>query len=97
MNDVSFRVLPFKTPGVFVYFHDIYLPFDYPKEWVRRKQIFYNEQYVLLVFLAFNDCFETVLAHDFLSQTAEIEMRKALPRVPEGPVGGSSFWIRRRG
>jgi len=28
--------------------HDVFLPFDYPKEWLNR---FYNEQYLLLAYI----------------------------------------------
>jgi hypothetical protein len=43
-SDVDFllnRVLPMLPAGVFVHFHDIFLPFPYPERWAWRG---YNEQ-----------------------------------------------------
>jgi hypothetical protein len=42
------EVLPRLRPGVLIYIDDIYLPYDYPQEWVRRH---YSEQYLLAVML----------------------------------------------
>ena len=97
VNDIFFRILPSLSPGVLIHFHDIYLPEDYPPAWVKKKKIFYNEQYLLAAFLAFNRDFEILLALHFLAGAAEAAIRSALPSVPEGPVGGGSFWIRRPG
>ena len=97
VNDVMFRMLPVLSKGVFVHFHDIFLPFDYPTNWIKKRGIFYNEQYLLLAFLMFNPCFEVVLANQFLCRTSGDQLRKAFPSVPTGPVGGSSFWTRRSG
>src|SRR5690606_4967570 len=33
VNDQLFRILPALAPGVFVHFHDIFWPFEYPPEW----------------------------------------------------------------
>ena len=95
VNDIFFRILPAVKKGVVIHFHDIFLPDDYPLSWVKGKQIFYNEQYLLLAFLAFNTSFEVLLAHHFLSRKSQPEMGAAFPTMPEGPVGGGSFWIRR--
>ncbi len=45
-SDVRFlflEVLPRLQPGVLVHFHDIFLPFDYPQEWVIKEHRFWNE------------------------------------------------------
>lgn len=38
------EILPELSPGVLVHIHDIFLPFDYPPDWLGRM---YNEQYLL--------------------------------------------------
>lgn len=38
------EVMPLLKPGVIIGIHDIFLPFDYPKGWLKR---YYNEQYML--------------------------------------------------
>ena len=50
-SDVSvffLEILPSLPPGVIVGLHDIELPWDYPTSWSGR---FYNEQYLLAVYL----------------------------------------------
>ena len=49
------------APGVHVHVHDIFLPFEYPREWVTRGRRFWNEQYLLEAFLSCNRDFEVVL------------------------------------
>lgn len=56
-GDVNFlflEVLPRLRPGVIVHIHDIFLPEEYPREWVLDKHIFWAEQYLLQAFLLFN-------------------------------------------
>jgi hypothetical protein len=42
------EVLPRLRTGVIVHIHDIFLPFDYPREWADRH---YSEQYLLAAYL----------------------------------------------
>jgi hypothetical protein len=44
------EILPKLAPGVLIQIHDIYLPFDYPQEMVKRG---YNEQYLLAQLLRY--------------------------------------------
>ena len=52
-------VLPRLKKGVLVHAHDIFVPFDYPKELVNNLS-FWSEQYLLTAFLSFNPCFEVL-------------------------------------
>jgi hypothetical protein len=57
-------VLPRLKPGVLVGVHDIFLPWDYPENWVERA---YNEQYLLASWLfAAGDAFELQLANHWI-------------------------------
>src|SRR2546426_59246 len=60
VNYLMFSVLPGLKEGVLIHLHDIFLPWEYPRSWVRDYNIFWNEQYLLLAFLMFNDQFEIV-------------------------------------
>jgi predicted O-methyltransferase YrrM len=51
------EILPQLPPGVFIHIHDIFLPFDYPEEWV-LEDWGWNEQYLVHAFLAYNQTFE---------------------------------------
>ena len=47
------EVLPRLQPGVVVQVHDVFLPFEYPRDWVMDSLRFWNEQYLLQAFFAF--------------------------------------------
>lgn len=52
------EILPRLKKGVWVHVHDIFFPEEYPKEWVLDEHRFWNEQYLLQAFLAFNSAYE---------------------------------------
>ena len=95
LNYLVFRVLPALQPGVIIHFHDIFLPWEFPRDWIVDRQLFWNEQYLLLAFLLFNDSFEVLLGTQYLGREMPGELLRVFPflRVP----GGASFWIRRKG
>ena len=65
VNWIIFKVLPLLQKGVVVHFHDIFLPDDYPEEWIFERKQTWNEQYVLAAFLQSNSEWEVLLAnHD---------------------------------
>ena len=62
-GDVLFEILeilPSLKKGVYVHIHDIFSPYDYPKEWILEKVWFWNEQYLLEAFLTNNNQWEIV-------------------------------------
>ena len=63
---VFLEILPRLKKGVCVCFHDIFLPAEYPKEWVLKRHYFWNEQYLLQAFLAFNKSFEVLWASSYM-------------------------------
>jgi hypothetical protein len=93
VNYLILQVLPRLRPGVLVHFHDIFLPWDFPKHWITEKRLFWNEQYLLLAFLLYNESFEVQLGTQYLGLNHEAELRAAFPFLPV--VGGSSMWLRR--
>ena len=99
-SDVNFlilKVLPRLKPGVVIHFHDIFLPFEYPRDWIINKKIFWNEQYLLLAFLMFNQEFEVLLSNRLVLGRHGKEMREALAFLTdENWRGASSLWLRRR-
>jgi predicted O-methyltransferase YrrM len=98
-NDVHFlylRILPQVPVGVFVHIHDIRFPYEYPKEWVLKARKHWAEQYLLHMFLAFNDSFEIIFASNYLCQAERKLMATNLYGLSEtGDGWPGSFWIRR--
>lgn len=97
-GDVFFlylELLPRLRPGVHVHVHDVFLPFDYPADWVIRQRLALNEQYLLEAFLAFNSRFAVELANRWVATDAPAAAAALWPAGPH--AGASSFWIRRSG
>ena len=89
-----FEILPRLNKGVIIHFHDIFLPYDYPKEWVMKDHIFWNEQYLLQAFLAFNDTFEILWAGSYMHVRHSDMLKEAFSSYNDKGWPGS-FWIRK--
>ena len=96
-SDVTYlflEVLPRLRPGVAVHVHDIFLPFEYPRDWVTGELRFWTEQYLLHAFLAFNSAFRVLFANSYANARYPTELRETFPSAPWW--GGGSFWMQRR-
>jgi len=93
LNHIILNLLPILRSGVYVHFHDIFYPFEYPEDWV-LDGVAWNEAYLLRAFLQHNDAFEIVFWNHYLFQTCKDVLLSHIPRYAEGP--GYSLWIRRR-
>jgi predicted O-methyltransferase YrrM len=60
-----FEVLPRLASGVFVHFHDIMYPFDYPLWWMVKQNRSWNEPYFLRAFLMYNPEYTVHFWSDF--------------------------------
>ena len=98
-GDVVFlylEVLPRLAPGVLVHIHDIFLPFDYPLQWLQRRY-FWNEQYLLHAFLIHNRAYTVLWAQKY----AESVFPDTYARTFGGRTGEAenyysySLWLRR--
>ncbi|MFD0864104.1 class I SAM-dependent methyltransferase [Sungkyunkwania multivorans] len=65
VNYILFEILPALHPGVFIHFHDIFYPFEYPKGWVYGGRN-WNENYILRAFLMNNENYKIQLFSDYL-------------------------------
>lgn len=97
-SDVRYEVLeilPRLNKGVLVHFHDIFLPTEYPKEFVFKLCRFWTEQYLLQAFLAFNSAFEVLWAGCYMHlKHPEVLQRNFGSYNKQGSLPGS-FWIRK--
>lgn len=92
---IYLEIIPRLAPGVIIHIHDIFLPAEYPDEWIREEHVFWNEQYFLQAFLSFNDSFEIIWAGSFMHLKYPDKLSKYFPGYsPENCLPGS-FWIRR--
>jgi len=92
-------ILPRLQPGVWVHFHDIFLPWDYPESWLLERRLAWNEQYLLEAFLAYNSHYQIEFANHWLASDHPQEAARLWPHAPVWPVPShmcGSFWIRKR-
>ena len=102
-GDVNFLVLdvlPRLRPGVIVHFHDIGLPYEYPKAYLTNPsfRVLWTESYLLQAFLACNRDFEVLLAMAYLTHDHHESFEKAFPLYDPARHASTSgsFWMARR-
>jgi predicted O-methyltransferase YrrM len=90
------EILPRLQPGVVVHIHDIFMPGDYPEQWVLEGRA-WNEQYLVQAFLAFNPAFEILFGNYWMRTNHWDRLQRVFPNLTdEHRDRGSSLWIRRR-
>lgn len=90
-----FEVLPRLKAGVLVHIHDIFLPYEYPREWVMDDNRSWNEQYLLRALLMHSRAFQVLFGCRYAQGKYPELVERALS-LPKGlSFGGGSFWIRR--
>jgi len=97
-SDVQYEyleILPRLRKGVLVHSHDIFLPSEYPIEWVLKNHLFWNEQYILQAFMAFNRSFEVVLAASYIHMTHPEWLESAFSSYDRITRWPGSFWMSR--
>ncbi|HEX7587681.1 MAG TPA: class I SAM-dependent methyltransferase, partial [Anaerolineae bacterium] len=92
VNWILFQVLPRLQSGVYIQFHDIFYPFEYPPEWVMHGRA-WNELYLLRAFLACNERYKIVLFNSFLQQWAKPTLNARMSACLK-TIGGS-LWLRK--
>lgn len=88
------EVLPRLKKGVLIHIHDIFLPHDYPEEWVVNFRWGWTEQYLVHAFLCYNTAFEVVWPARYMWENHKAEV---LELFPSGRAGASpsSLWLKK--
>ena len=97
-SDIQYEyleILPRLKKGVIVHSHDIFLPAEYPKEWVMVEHRFWNEQYLLQAFLAFNSAFEVLWAGSYMHLKHPDKLESAFPSYKREERWPGSFWMKK--
>ena len=95
-SDVAFElfeVLPRIKQGVVVHLHDMFYPFEYPRNWVIDDNRSWNEIYAVRAFLTNNADFRILFFNDYFARFAKDLIERDAPHVLEN-VGGS-LWLQR--
>jgi predicted O-methyltransferase YrrM len=91
VNLLLFEVLPRLAPGVHVHIHDIFYPFDYPRDWVETRRFPSNEAYLVRAFLQYNDRFRIRLFCDYLRRFHREWLQSVYPELADAAPG--SLWL----
>jgi hypothetical protein len=92
VNHEIFQILPRLAPGVHIHFHDVFYPFEYPRDWVMEGRV-WSESYLLRAFLQDNTSFEITLFADYLLLFHPDAVRQTVPSMFDCRPG--SVWLRR--
>ena len=93
LQTLFFNILPFLPGGVFVHFHDIFYPFEYPYEWL-RKGIYWNEIYFLRAFLSYNSNWDIYFFNNYVANEFEDIIAKNMPWCLRNK--GGSIYIQKK-
>jgi hypothetical protein len=92
VNRIFFEILPRLSSGVYIHFHDIFYPFEYPKNWVYEGRA-WSEAYLLRAFLQYNSAFSVVFMNTFMEHFHESLFQEKMPLCLKNT--GGSIWIRK--
>jgi hypothetical protein len=92
VNYLFFDVLPRLAAGVHVHIHDVFYPFEYPRDWVEERRWAWNEAYILRAFLEYNTAFEIRFFNNFLARFHSDAIELMLPTMLKN--SGGSIWLR---
>jgi hypothetical protein len=92
VNRIFFEILPMLKPGVHVHIHDVFYPFEYPREWFVAGRS-WNETYLLRAFLQYNEKFRIVFMNTYMEHFHEERFRENMPLCLKDP--GGSIWLRK--
>ena len=96
VNWLYFEVLPRLKPGVRIHVHDIFLPHDYPQDWVIKENRSWNEQYVLQALLMHSNAFRVLFGSTYAFWKYPELVRDALALADGRAFGGCSIWFEKR-
>jgi methyltransferase family protein len=101
-GDVTFlvlEVLPLLRRGVLVHIHDVFLPWEYPREWFEEEEWFWAEQYMIQAFLALNSEYEVLFGTQALARKHPTALAELISSFKHARANGeyAALWLRRTG
>ncbi len=87
------EILPRLKPGVFVHFHDVFYPFDYPSQWLVGGR-YWNESYFLRAFLSYNCEWTILFFNTYVHHMFADLVKEKMPLCFKRP--GGSLYIQRK-
>jgi hypothetical protein len=94
LNWIMFEIVPRLPADLFIHFHDIFLPYEYPVNWIVGRNWSWNEQYLLLAYLMSNPDRVPLVGNQSLLRHCGEFIAGQLASFDIGPLSGASFWVR---
>lgn len=91
---IMFEIIPKLSVGVFVHFHDIFFPFEYPAAWLAKGR-YWNENYFLRAFLANNNQWDISFFNTYVAFAFKDFLEEKMPLCLKNP--GGSIYIQKNG
>lgn len=88
-----FDIFPLLPAGIFVHFHDVFYPFEYPSEWLKEGR-YWNESYFLRAFLSYNFEWRIYFFNSYVSTAFNDFIKDKMPLCVKEP--GASLYIQKR-
>lgn len=97
VNRLVLDVLPRLAPGVVVQFHDVFLPYAYPREWL-VDELMPAEQYLIQAFLSGNPDWRVLVAAHALARAEPARLARTFPSFDRIPAARpTALWLERLG
>jgi len=96
VNFLFLEVFPLLRPGVLVHIHDVFLPYEYPRDWFLGG-MHLNEQYLLHALLVESPHWEVLLALHALKREHPARVGHSIDYLDDPGYGPAAMWLRREG
>lgn len=93
VNRLYFDVLPRLPAGVRVHVHDVFLPHEYPRDWVLEENRSWNEQYLVRALLMDSTRLRVRFGSAYAWSAFPDRVARALGLPRERAYGGGSLWL----
>ena len=97
-SDVQYEyleILPKLNKGVIIHAHDIFIPSEYPKDFIYKRHEFWTEQYLVQAFLMFNKDFEILWAGNYMNLKYPEKLESAFKTYIKHHSWPVSLWMRK--
>jgi predicted O-methyltransferase YrrM len=97
-SDVQYEhleIVPRVAKGVIVHIHDFFSPAEYPRDLILESRRFWNEQYLVQAFLAFNPKFAIRWASSYMHLRHPDRLKQAFSSYSRSDMPPSSLWVER--
>ena len=94
-GDVLFEyleIIPKLPKGVIVHVHDIFTPYEYPNDWIRKNIFLWNEQYLLEVLLSNFTRYEIIASLHLLKNKFFDNLKTVCPYLKSNHLPGSIYF-----